>query len=74
MKRLIPRKWLLLPLLLCPTLVGCGRSQAQPGAQGPPPFTVLAAAGIIAIAPCLLLVILFNRRVVAGITEGFVKG
>ena len=44
------------------------------GAQGPPPFTVLAAAGIIAIAPCLALVILFHRRVVAGITEGFVKG
>jgi multiple sugar transport system permease protein len=44
------------------------------GAQGPPPFTVLAAAGIIAIAPCLVLVVLFNRRVVAGITEGFVKG
>jgi multiple sugar transport system permease protein len=44
------------------------------GAQGPPPFTVLAAAGIIAIAPCLVLVILFHRRVVAGITEGFVKG
>jgi ABC-type glycerol-3-phosphate transport system permease component len=44
------------------------------GAQGPPPFTVLAAAGIIAVAPCLLLAVLFNRRVVAGITEGFVKG
>ena len=46
-----------------------------PGAaQGPPPFTVLAAAGIVAIAPCLVLVVLFHRRVVAGITEGFVKG
>jgi multiple sugar transport system permease protein len=44
------------------------------GAQGPPPFTVLAAAGIVAIAPCLVLVMLFHRRVVAGITEGFVKG
>jgi ABC-type glycerol-3-phosphate transport system permease component len=44
------------------------------GAQGPPPFTVLAAAGIIAVAPCLILVVLFHRRVVAGITEGFVKG
>ena len=44
------------------------------GAQGSPPFTVLAAAGIIAIAPCLALVVLFHRRVVAGITEGFVKG
>ncbi len=44
------------------------------GAQGPPPFTVLAAAGIVAILPCLALVVAFHRRVVAGITEGFVKG
>jgi multiple sugar transport system permease protein len=44
------------------------------GPLGIPPFSVLAAAGIIAIVPCLVLVILFHRRVVAGITEGFVKG
>jgi multiple sugar transport system permease protein len=44
------------------------------GPLGSPPFTVLAAAGIIAIAPCLVLVFLFHRRVVAGITQGFVKG
>jgi multiple sugar transport system permease protein len=44
------------------------------GPLGSPPFTVLAAAGIIAIAPCIALVFLFHRRVVAGITEGFVKG
>jgi multiple sugar transport system permease protein len=44
------------------------------GPDGPPPFTVLAAAGIVAILPCLVLVILFHRRVVAGLTQGFVKG
>jgi multiple sugar transport system permease protein len=44
------------------------------GPDGPPPFTVLAAAGIVAIVPCLVLVMLFHRRVVAGLTQGFVKG
>jgi ABC-type sugar transport system permease subunit len=44
------------------------------GPDGPPPFTLLAAAGIVAIAPCLVLVMAFHRRVVAGLTQGFVKG
>jgi multiple sugar transport system permease protein len=44
------------------------------GPDGPPPFTVLAAAGIVAILPCLALVVAFHRRVVAGLTQGFVKG
>ena len=44
------------------------------GPDGPPPFTVVAAAGIVAILPCLLLVMAFHRRVVAGLTQGFVKG
>ena len=44
------------------------------GPDGPPPFTLLAAAGIVAIVPCLVLVALFHRRVVAGLTQGFVKG
>ena len=44
------------------------------GPDGPPPFTILAAAGIVAILPCLVLVLAFHRRVVAGLTQGFVKG
>jgi multiple sugar transport system permease protein len=44
------------------------------GPEGPPPFTVLAAAGVVAILPCLMVVTLFHRRVVAGLTQGFVKG
>ena len=51
-----------------------GFIETSTGPLGNPPFTVLAAAGIIAIVPCLILVLLFHRRVVAGITEGFVKG
>ena len=44
------------------------------GPDGPPPFTMLATAGIVAITPCLVLVMAFHRRVVAGLTQGFVKG
>ena len=33
-----------------------------------------ATAGIVAITPCLVLVLAFHRRVVAGLTQGFVKG
>ena len=51
-------------------------SQTQailPGA-GVPPFTVEAAAGLLVALPCLALVVLFHRRVFAGLTQGFVKG
>ena len=41
--------------------------------QSPPP-NMLAAAGIIAVLPCLILVLLFHRRIIAGLTEGLVKG
>lgn len=44
------------------------------GPEGRPPFTMIAAAGIVAITPCLVLVALFHRRLVAGLTQGFVKG
>jgi len=39
-----------------------------------PPANMLAAAGMTAALPCLLLVLLFHRRIVAGLTEGLVKG
>ena len=35
---------------------------------------LLASAAIVAVAPCLILVLLFHRRIISGITEGFVKG
>jgi multiple sugar transport system permease protein len=41
---------------------------------GIPPFTLVAAAGILVALPCLLLVLAFNRRIVSGLTEGVVKG
>jgi multiple sugar transport system permease protein len=49
--------------------------QNFPGAlnQQPPP-NLLAAAAIVAVAPCLLLVVFFHRRIITGLTGGFVKG
>jgi multiple sugar transport system permease protein len=41
--------------------------------QSPPP-NLLAAAAMVAVIPCLLLVLLFHRRIIAGLSEGFVKG
>jgi multiple sugar transport system permease protein len=41
--------------------------------QTPPP-NMLASAGIVAVLPCLILVLLFHRRIIAGLTEGLVKG
>ena len=39
-----------------------------------PPYTLQAAAGVIAALPCIVLVVLFHRRISAGLTEGYVKG
>jgi len=39
-----------------------------------PPPNMLAAAGLVAVLPCLLLVLIFHRRIIAGLTEGLVKG
>lgn len=39
-----------------------------------PPYALSAAAGLLAIAPCIALVALFHRRIMAGLSEGFVKG
>jgi ABC-type sugar transport system permease subunit len=53
-------------------LIGFIDSAAGP--DGPPPYTIAAAAGITAFLPCLLLVVVFYRRLVAGLSEGYVKG
>jgi multiple sugar transport system permease protein len=41
--------------------------------QMPPP-NLLAAAAMIAVLPCLILVLLFHRRIISGLAGGFVKG
>lgn len=49
--------------------------QNFPGAlnQQPPP-NLLAAAAMVAVIPCLVLVLLFHRRIISGLSGGFVKG
>lgn len=49
--------------------------QNFPGAlnQQPPP-NLLAAAAMVAVIPCLALVLLFHRRIISGLSGGFVKG
>lgn len=44
------------------------------GPDGPPPFTLVAAAGVTAFLPCLVLVVLFYRRLMSGLSQGYVKG
>lgn len=41
--------------------------------ESPPP-DLLAAGGLVAVVPCLILVLLFHRRIITGLTEGLVKG
>ena len=45
----------------------------SPMNQTPPP-NLLAAGAMVAVLPCLILVLLFHRRIISGLTEGFVKG
>lgn len=37
-------------------------------------YDLLAAGGVLAAFPCILLVVLFHRRIVSGLTEGYGKG
>jgi multiple sugar transport system permease protein len=41
---------------------------------GAPPFTYVAAAGVLAVLPCMVLVFVFHRRIVTGIAGRAVKG
>lgn len=36
-------------------------------------YDLLAAGGVVAALPCILLVIIFHRRIVSGLTEGYGK-
>lgn len=48
--------------------------EAPAGGVGAPPINAVATAGILAVLPCLVLVFFFHRRIVAGISEAFMKG
>ena len=44
------------------------------GIAGEPPYDLQAAAGMVAVLPCLVLVALFHRRIGSALTEGYMKG
>ena len=44
------------------------------GIAGEPPYDLQAAAGMVAVLPCLILVALFHRRIGSALTEGYMKG
>ena len=51
-----------------------GYINSPAGISGEPPYTYQAAAGIVAVLPVIILVILFHRRIRSGLTEGYLKG
>jgi len=51
-----------------------GTVEISSGPTGRAPYTLLAAAGILAVLPVIMLVAVFHRRIVAGLTEVHVKG
>ncbi len=51
-----------------------GYINSPSGLSGEPPYTYQAAAGIVAVLPVIILVILFHRRIRSGLTEGYLKG
>ena len=58
---------------------GHARSQrSSRSSPGPDPFTrpasLLAAAAVIATIPIIVIVLIFQRKIVAGLTSGAVKG
>jgi multiple sugar transport system permease protein len=51
-----------------------GYINSPTGIGGDPPYTYQAAAGVVAVLPVVILVILFHRRISAGLTESYLKG
>lgn len=51
-----------------------GTVEISSGPTGRAPFTLVAAAGFLAVIPVLLLVAVFHRRIVTGLTEVHLKG
>jgi multiple sugar transport system permease protein len=47
---------------------------SRPNSEDSLPANLLAAGAMVAVIPCLLLVVAFHRRIITGLTEGLVKG
>lgn len=50
------------------------RSQFPGASQFNAPYGSIAAAAVIVTIPIIILVLIFQRRIVAGLTAGAVKG
>jgi multiple sugar transport system permease protein len=51
-----------------------GYINSPTGIGGEPPYTYQAAAGVVAVLPVIILVMIFHRRISSGLTESYLKG
>jgi ABC-type sugar transport system permease subunit len=51
-----------------------GYINSPTGIGGEPPYTYQAAAGIVAVLPVVLLVMIFHRRISSGLSDSYIKG
>jgi ABC-type sugar transport system permease subunit len=51
-----------------------GYINSPTGIGGDPPYTYQAAAGVVAVLPVVILVMIFHRRISSGLTESYLKG
>ena len=51
-----------------------GYINSPTGIGGEPPYTYQAAAGVVAVLPVIILVVIFHRRISSGLTESYIKG
>lgn len=51
-----------------------GYINSPTGIGGEPPYTYQATAGIVAVLPVVLLVVIFHRRISSGLSDSYIKG
>jgi multiple sugar transport system permease protein len=51
-----------------------GYINSPTGIGGEPPYTYQAAAGVVAVLPVVLLVMIFHRRISSGLSDSYIKG
>jgi ABC-type sugar transport system permease subunit len=51
-----------------------GYINSPTGIGGEPPYTYQATAGIVAVLPVVLLVMIFHRRISSGLSDSYIKG
>jgi ABC-type sugar transport system permease subunit len=51
-----------------------GYINSPTGIGGEPPYAYQAAAGVVAVLPVVLLVMIFHRRISSGLSDSYIKG